>query len=130
VNKFWDLIRIFPYSASRIFPLWGQEQVGPFIFVHTVFFHISFTHVYRCGFSLYLCCFPLCRFGGRPIYAELTPVTDFREACCRQYETGECTRYYIFMYGISFLFCRPCQPRKLAWSSDSCVWSGAGSGMR
>lgn len=31
-------------------------------------------------------------FGGRPIYAELTPVTDFREACCRQYETGECTR--------------------------------------
>jgi len=31
-------------------------------------------------------------FGGRPIYAELTPVTDFKEACCRQYETGECTR--------------------------------------
>jgi len=31
-------------------------------------------------------------FGGRPVYAELTPVTDFREACCRQYETGECTR--------------------------------------
>merc|ERR1719469_8412 len=31
-------------------------------------------------------------FGGRPIYAELTPVSDFREACCRQYETGECTR--------------------------------------
>ena len=30
-------------------------------------------------------------FGGRPVYAELTPVTDFREACCRQYETGECT---------------------------------------
>ena len=23
-------------------------------------------------------------FGGRPIYAELSPVTDFREACCRQ----------------------------------------------
>ena len=21
-------------------------------------------------------------FGGRPIYAELTPVTDFKEACC------------------------------------------------
>jgi len=31
-------------------------------------------------------------FGGRPIYAELTPVTDFREACCRQYEMGECAR--------------------------------------
>ncbi|CAG0916264.1 unnamed protein product [Notodromas monacha] len=27
-------------------------------------------------------------FGGRPIYAELSPVTDFREACCRQYELG------------------------------------------
>lgn len=25
-------------------------------------------------------------FGGRPVYAELSPVTDFREACCRQYE--------------------------------------------
>ena len=31
-------------------------------------------------------------FGGRPIYAELSPVTDFWEACCRQYETGECPR--------------------------------------
>eukprot|EP00118_Oscarella_pearsei_P016559 m.158832 g.158832 ORF g.158832 m.158832 type:complete len:234 (+) comp38753_c0_seq3:28-729(+) len=31
-------------------------------------------------------------FGGRPIHAELSPVTDFREACCRQYEMGECTR--------------------------------------
>ncbi|KAF0287907.1 Splicing factor U2af subunit [Amphibalanus amphitrite] len=31
-------------------------------------------------------------FGGRPIHAELSPVTDFREACCRQYEVGECTR--------------------------------------
>jgi splicing factor U2AF subunit len=24
-------------------------------------------------------------FGGRPIYAELSPVTDFREACCREF---------------------------------------------
>ncbi|CAG0885465.1 unnamed protein product [Cyprideis torosa] len=31
-------------------------------------------------------------FGGRPVYAELSPVTDFREACCRQYELGECNR--------------------------------------
>lgn len=31
-------------------------------------------------------------FNGRPVYAELSPVTDFREACCRQYEMGECTR--------------------------------------
>merc|ERR1712071_588446 len=27
-------------------------------------------------------------FDGRPIYAELSPVSDFREACCRQYELG------------------------------------------
>ena len=27
-------------------------------------------------------------FNGRPIHAELSPVTDFREACCRQYEMG------------------------------------------
>lgn len=31
-------------------------------------------------------------YNGLPIYAELSPVTDFREACCRQYEMGECTR--------------------------------------
>ncbi|KAK9356070.1 hypothetical protein V1505DRAFT_363910 [Lipomyces doorenjongii] len=31
-------------------------------------------------------------YAGRPIYAELSPVTDFREACCRQHETKECMR--------------------------------------
>ncbi|KAK9457616.1 hypothetical protein V1511DRAFT_494130 [Dipodascopsis uninucleata] len=31
-------------------------------------------------------------YGGRPVYAELSPVTDFREACCRQHETKECSR--------------------------------------
>ncbi|OMJ16730.1 Splicing factor U2AF 23 kDa subunit [Smittium culicis] len=31
-------------------------------------------------------------YGGRPIWAELSPVTDFREACCRQYENSECNR--------------------------------------
>ncbi|XP_041470851.1 splicing factor U2AF 35 kDa subunit-like isoform X1 [Lytechinus variegatus] len=31
-------------------------------------------------------------FNRQPIRAELSPVTDFREACCRQYEMGECTR--------------------------------------
>lgn len=31
-------------------------------------------------------------YNGQPIKAELSPVTDFREACCRQYEMGECTR--------------------------------------
>jgi hypothetical protein len=25
---------------------------------------------------------------GRPIFAELSPVTDFREACCRQNDLG------------------------------------------
>uniref|UniRef100_A0A6G1SDH7 Splicing factor U2af subunit n=1 Tax=Aceria tosichella TaxID=561515 RepID=A0A6G1SDH7_9ACAR len=31
-------------------------------------------------------------FGGKPVYAELSTVTDFREAGCRQYEIGACTR--------------------------------------
>ncbi|CAD5211095.1 unnamed protein product [Bursaphelenchus xylophilus] len=31
-------------------------------------------------------------FNGEPIYAELSPVTDFREACCRQYELGGCQK--------------------------------------
>lgn len=33
-------------------------------------------------------------FGGRPVYAELSPVTDFREACCRQYEMGLVSQLY------------------------------------
>jgi len=31
-------------------------------------------------------------YGGRPIQAEFSPVTDFREARCRQYDLNECTR--------------------------------------
>ncbi|OAF68183.1 U2 snRNP auxiliary factor small subunit [Intoshia linei] len=31
-------------------------------------------------------------FNGRALNCELSPVTDFREACCRQYDAGECTR--------------------------------------
>jgi splicing factor U2AF subunit len=31
-------------------------------------------------------------YAGRPIYAELSPVTDLREARCRQYENGLCDR--------------------------------------
>lgn len=35
-------------------------------------------------------------FAGRPIYAELSPVTDFREACCRQYEMGYAVKYIFY----------------------------------
>ncbi|EEB05226.1 U2AF small subunit [Schizosaccharomyces japonicus yFS275] len=31
-------------------------------------------------------------YSQKPVYAELSPVTDFREACCRQHETSECGR--------------------------------------
>ncbi|PWN25549.1 RNA-binding domain-containing protein, partial [Jaminaea rosea] len=31
-------------------------------------------------------------YNARPLFAELSPVTDFREACCRQNETKECNR--------------------------------------
>lgn len=39
-------------------------------------------------------------YAQRPVYAELSPVTDFRESCCRQYENGECNRggYCNFMH--------------------------------
>lgn len=39
-------------------------------------------------------------YAGRPLFAELSPVTDFRESCCRQFENGECTRggYCNFMH--------------------------------
>jgi splicing factor U2AF subunit len=31
-------------------------------------------------------------YAGRPLYSELSPVTDFNESCCRQHEKGECNR--------------------------------------
>jgi splicing factor U2AF subunit len=31
-------------------------------------------------------------YNARPLFAELSPVTDFREACCRQHETNDCQR--------------------------------------
>ncbi len=31
-------------------------------------------------------------YNGRPVYCELSPVTDFREACCRQHDTRSCSR--------------------------------------
>lgn len=32
------------------------------------------------------------KIQGRPLIVELSPVTDFREACCRQNDLGECNR--------------------------------------
>lgn len=39
-------------------------------------------------------------YAGRPILAEFSPVTDFREATCRQYEENTCSRggYCNFMH--------------------------------
>lgn len=39
-------------------------------------------------------------YCGRPILAEFSPVTDFKEATCRQYEENTCTRggYCNFMH--------------------------------
>ena len=39
-------------------------------------------------------------YAGRPILVEFSPVTDFREATCRQYEENTCTRggYCNFMH--------------------------------
>ncbi|VDK75425.1 unnamed protein product [Litomosoides sigmodontis] len=31
-------------------------------------------------------------FDGKPIHCELSPVSNFRDACCRQYANGECSR--------------------------------------
>ena len=39
-------------------------------------------------------------FSGRPIIVDFSPVTDFREATCRQYEENVCNRggYCNFMH--------------------------------
>ncbi|KAL6057902.1 Splicing factor U2af 38 kDa subunit [Balamuthia mandrillaris] len=39
-------------------------------------------------------------YARRPILAEFSPVSDFKESSCRQYEMGECTRggYCNFMH--------------------------------
>ncbi len=31
-------------------------------------------------------------YAAKPIFAELCPVTEFKDSCCRQYEMGECNR--------------------------------------
>lgn len=41
-------------------------------------------------------------FGGRPVHAELSPVTDFREACCRQYELGYVCKHLLICCFLSF----------------------------
>jgi splicing factor U2AF subunit len=46
----------------------------------------------RCLSSLFSGRKSIHEISGRPLYAELSPVTDFREACCRQNENGECNR--------------------------------------
>uniref|UniRef100_T1GSF1 Uncharacterized protein n=1 Tax=Megaselia scalaris TaxID=36166 RepID=T1GSF1_MEGSC len=38
-------------------------------------------------------------FGGSPVHLEPPPVTDFREACFRQYETGETKDYNYIVFG-------------------------------
>lgn len=45
-------------------------------------------------------------YAGRPILGEFSPVTDFREARCRQYDVGECTR------GGFCNFIHECKPSK------------------
>lgn len=45
-------------------------------------------------------------YAGRPILGEYSPVTDFREARCRQYDVGECTR------GGFCNFIHECKPSK------------------
>ncbi|PIK43521.1 putative splicing factor [Apostichopus japonicus] len=64
-------------------------------------------------------------FNGQPIRSELSPVTDFREACCRQYEMGECTRggfcNFMHLKPISRQLRRELYGRKKA--------SGAGGGI-
>jgi RNA recognition motif-containing protein len=39
-------------------------------------------------------------YAGRPIVVDFSPVTDFREATCRQYEENVCNRggYCNFMH--------------------------------
>lgn len=39
-------------------------------------------------------------YNGRPVYCELSPVTDLKEACCRQHDTRDCSRggYCNFMH--------------------------------
>jgi len=42
----------------------------------------------------------VCMGAGRPIIVDFSPVTDFREATCRQYEENTCNRggYCNFMH--------------------------------
>jgi len=54
-------------------------------------------------------------FNSRPIHAELSPVTDFREACCRQYEMGSAFLTCFYTSFVQFL------PRDAVHSAASAV---------
>ncbi|KAL6199789.1 hypothetical protein ACLB2K_029572 [Fragaria x ananassa] len=49
-------------------------------------------------------------YAGRPIIVDFSPVTDFREATCRQYEENTCNRggYCNFMHLKRIGSCSPC----------------------
>lgn len=38
-------------------------------------------------------------YAGRPIMCEFSPVTDFREARCRQFDEGTCNRWVFSWVG-------------------------------
>lgn len=45
--------------------------------------------------------------SGRMIEVEFSPVTDFREARCRQFVDGQCTRKFLFLivFEVRFSWC-------------------------
>ena len=57
-------------------------------------------------------------FGGRPIYAELSPVTDFREACCRKLSIfDQSISVYVAKMSIGSKICphAQCNVLRLRW---------------
>ena len=41
-------------------------------------------------------------FAGRPLFVELSPVTDFREACCRQNDIGKLSPCFLLHSKLTF----------------------------
>lgn len=66
-------------------------------------------------------------FNAQPIHAELSPVTDFREACCRQYEMGSVSQLLLLcqLFMIDWLI-----PASQLWGcrvrEDSGYWTQCG----